>query len=121
MVVKKGLGIFFIVAWVFLPACAPTEATVLQNPTTLQTVECKRNPWKNWTWEDEEVRRKCAEKYKALGFVEANEKNSGSSSPVEVKNASLADKLRQLDEAYGKGLLTEMEYKAKRKQILERF
>ena len=118
---KKGLGLCLISLFAFLPACAPTEATILQHPNTLQTVECKRNPWKNWTWEDEEVRRKCAEKYKALGFVEANENNAKGASHTNDKNASLAEKLRELNEAYEKGLLTEKEYKTKRKQIVERF
>lgn len=121
MVAKKGLGILFIVVWGFLPACAPTEATVLQHPDTLQTVECKRNPWKNWTWQDEEVRRKCADKYKALGFAEVNKKSPENNPVAGASNASLTDKLQQLEAAYSKGLLTESEYKAKRKQILERF
>ena len=80
-IIYAVLAILFLVA----PACAPTDATVLQHPQTLQTVECKRDPWKNWTWQDEEVRKKCAEKYKALGFVEVSGKK--------VKNATLSQKL----------------------------
>lgn len=53
-----------------LGACAPINTKLLQNPTTGDIRECKRDPWKNWTWEEEAVLKTCSDQYKKLGYVE---------------------------------------------------
>ena len=53
-----------------LGACAPINTRLAQNPTTGDVRECKRDPWKNWTWEEEAVLKACTEQYRKLGYVE---------------------------------------------------
>ena len=52
--------------------CTPASTVVMYNPETKQTVECKRDPWKHWQWEDERVIQGCIRQYRAVGFVEAD-------------------------------------------------
>jgi hypothetical protein len=64
----KALISLFII--LLLAACAPINTRLLQNPSTGDVRECKRDPWKNWTWEEEAVLKTCAEQYKNLGYIE---------------------------------------------------
>jgi len=56
-----------------LIACAPAKTTIMYNTKTGQTAECKRDPLKNWSWEEEKVVGRCVEQYRALGYLPANE------------------------------------------------
>jgi hypothetical protein len=62
--------IFTFVLVTMLVGCAPINTRLLQNPATGDVRECKRDPWKNWSWEEEAVLKTCAEQYKKLGYIE---------------------------------------------------
>ena len=55
---------------ILLCACAPINTRLVQNPTTGDVRECKRDPLKNWSWEEETVLKACTEQYRKLGYVE---------------------------------------------------
>ena len=65
--IKTVISLCFIL---LLGACAPINTRLVQNPATGDVRECKRDPWKNWSWEEEAVLKACTEQYKKLGYVE---------------------------------------------------
>jgi hypothetical protein len=65
--IKALINLCFIL---LLGACAPINTRLVQNPATGDVRECKRDPWKNWSWEEEAVLKACTEQYKKLGYVE---------------------------------------------------
>ena len=83
----------------------------MYNPNTGDIKECKRNPWKNWTWEEKAVLQKCTDEYKKLGYVENNN--------AAISKQSFNQKLEELKTAFDKGLITEQEYNQKRQKILD--
>lgn len=104
-------------------ACAPVNVKLVQNPTTGDVRECKRDPWKNWSWEEEAVLQKCVEEYRKLGYVEAGNPSVKPEKPSlqKASNLSLAGKLRELKSAYEQGLITETEYNERRNTLLQEF
>lgn len=109
--------------FLWVGGCAPLNVRLVQNPTTGDVRECKRDPWKNWSWEEERVLQKCVEEYKKLGYVEAGSPSiePEGASPQKASNRSLADKLRELKSAYEQGLVTETEYNERRNTLLKEF
>jgi hypothetical protein len=95
--------------------CAPVNTKILYNPKTGNVAECKRDPWKNWTWQEEDVLRKCAEEYKKIGYIEVD---GISDVPPQKPAKSLSERLEEIKAAYDKGLISEIEYEAKRKKII---
>lgn len=53
-----------------LPACAATQTVLMKNIQTGDVKECKRDPWKNWSWQEEAVMKDCKEKYEKAGYTE---------------------------------------------------
>ena len=45
----------------------------MHNPQTGDVRECKRDPWKNWAWEEARVVDACVDRYRKLGYIEAGE------------------------------------------------
>ena len=95
----------------------------MQNPRTGDIKECKRDPLKNWTWEEEAVIRKCVDEYRKLGYVEAgdNPANPMSSPPPKPSQSTLSSKLTELKSAKDMGLLTQKEYEEQRALIINNF
>ncbi len=59
-----------LIAVLFVSACASTQTVLMKNPQTGDVRECKRDPWKNWTWQEEAVLKECKEKYEKAGYTE---------------------------------------------------
>lgn len=59
-----------ILCLVLLPACGSTQTVLMKNPQTGDVKECKRDPWKNWQWQEEAVLKDCKEKYEKAGYIE---------------------------------------------------
>lgn len=113
----------FLCLFMGIGACAPMNVKLVQNPTTGDVRECKRDPWKNWSWEEEAVIQKCVEEYRKLGYIEAGNHSikPEKTSPQKVSNHSLVDKLKELKSAYEQGLITETEYNERRNTLLNEF
>lgn len=75
------IGIAFLVA-ASLSACAAVNTKLMHNPQTGDVKECKRDPWKNWEWEEKAVLKACVEEYKKLGYVEAGASANAASTPT---------------------------------------
>lgn len=120
---RKHIGIGLTLICFGIIACAPINTKLMYNPVTGDVKECKRDPWKNWTWEEEAVLKKCADEYKNLGYVEANEAaiKLPQHSEKQSSKTTLPDKLFQLKTAKDKGLITEKECEEQRGILLKKF
>lgn len=61
---------FIAIAIIILSACASTQTVLMKNPQSGDVKECKRDPWKNWQWQEEAVLSGCKEKYEKAGYIE---------------------------------------------------
>lgn len=55
---------------IFLDGCAPNYVVLVKNPQTGDLRECRRDPLKNWTWEERRVVDACVHEYEKAGYVE---------------------------------------------------
>jgi hypothetical protein len=63
------MKIFFVLLVAQLSAaCAPNYMVLVKNPQTGDVRECKRNPLKNWTWEEHRVVDECVAEYQKSGY-----------------------------------------------------
>lgn len=120
---RKYIGIALMLICSGIVACAPVNTKLMFNPMTGDVKECKRDPWKNWTWEEEAVLKRCADEYRKLGYVEADEATVKSPSGFKKQSSktTLTDKLLQLKTAKDKGLITEKEYEEQKGILLKKF
>ena len=120
---RRCRAIALMLTCIGVVACAPVNTKLMYNPMTADVKECKRDPWKNWSWEEEAVLKKCADEYRKLGFIESDEATT-KSSPRLAKQSSettLTDKLLELKTAKDKGLIIEREYEEQRGILLKKF
>jgi hypothetical protein len=120
---RKHIGIMLMLICFGIVACAPINTKLMYNPVTGDVKECKRDPWKNWEWEEEAVLKKCADEYRKLGYVEADEAAVKLPQGSEKKSskATITDKLLELKTPKDKGLITEKEYEEQRGILLKKF
>jgi hypothetical protein len=122
-IMRKYVGITLMLILLGIAACAPVNTKLMHNPVTGDVKECKRDPWKNWTWEEAAVLKRCADEYRKLGYVEADEatiKLPQRSDELSSKT-TLTDKLLQLKTARDKGFITEKEYEEHKDILLKKF
>ena len=118
----RGYSVLFlsIVCFVLI-SCASVNTKLMYNPQTGDVKECKRDPWKNWEWEEEAVLRTCANEYKKLGYIETNDVSDARMNKTDPSSQTLKQKLQELKSAYDDGLITEQEYSVKRTKLLDEF
>lgn len=118
---KHSIATISFVSLLVFIGCAPVNTKLMYNPKTGDVKECKRDPLKNWTWEEEAVLRRCAEEYKKLGYTENNETLSPVKMNSDTSKLTFNQKLEELRIALDNGLITEQEYNQKRQKILDEF
>lgn len=62
------MRILLLALVIFITGCAPNYIVLMKNPQTGDIKECKRNPLKNWTWEEWRVVDECAALYEKAGY-----------------------------------------------------
>lgn len=62
-------SIFLTMTMAFFGGCAAPINIVLVRGANGDIRECKRDPLKNWSWEEDVVIKKCIDEYKKSGYV----------------------------------------------------
>jgi hypothetical protein len=115
--VRLFVGIVLLLFGSVIVACAPVNTRLMYHPKTGDVKECKRDPWKNWVWEEEAVLKRCSDEYRKLGYVDTDE----ATIKTQSSKSALTEKLLDLKSAKEKGLITEKEYEAQRSILIRRF
>ncbi len=63
-------AVYLLLSLALLSACGTTQTVLMKNPRTGDVKECKRDPWKNWEWQEKEVINNCKTAYEKAGYVE---------------------------------------------------
>ena len=62
--------IILLLPILILSGCAQNRLVLMKNPQTGDIRECKRNPLKNWAWEENRVVDACIREYRKAGYAE---------------------------------------------------